>query len=829
MTDHQFARTQKPGLPEYRVDHGEDQWARRFPVDLATLMGKKISPPIESAREIMKKTAGLVSLFARAVALFLGRRPASAVGAFLLLAFPASVRAQPGPLVYVYGRYDLPASNAGTLAASGDFNGDGIPDLVSISYENGSVSVELGQADGSFRDLGVRYPVGVQPVAAAAADFDGDGNVDLAVLNQVCLTDPCPPGLVSILLGNGDGTFRPHVDYPTGPNPNGLVVGDFNGDGHLDLATADAVSRISSGSPGMVSVLLGNGDGTFQSHVDSPAGNGVIGLAAADFNLDGKLDLVVDNHPSFASQTVSLLIGRGDGSFEQPTTLSAGGDPTSLVAADFDGDGNPDLAITTGVGAVAVLRGNGDGTFQPHVDYPGGFGPVRIIATDMNGDGKLDLVISLTTGIPTYGAVSILLGVGDGTFQVRREYATGTFGPLVAGDFNGDGNQDLAIAKGGNTASVLLGSGDGTLEHPTDYGTGNGVAAVATGDFNGDGNLDLVVANSACSCPHGTVSLLLGNGDGTFRPRADFATGEVPIALAIGDFNQDGSLDLAVANSLDGTVSILLGNGDGTFAPQVTFATGRGPSGIIARDFNSDGKLDLAVANVLDNNLSILLGNGDGTFQPHVDYAAGPGAAGITADDFNGDGKLDIAVANTHTPITIRDQGLVSVLLGNGDGTFQTHVDANTASLQPLDVTTGDFDGDGFVDIAVTTALRERGSVSILRGRGDGTFQLSGNPYSTGRFTTPITSGDFNLDGILDLAVVNAGSNSATILRGKADGTFESQGIYGVGVEPSGLATGDFNGDGALDLAVVNQGPNTVSVFLSTVPAPLTPESESRR
>src|SRR5216683_261977 len=672
----------------------------------------------------MKKTAGLVSRIAMAVTLLPLGSSASVVGVVLLLAFPASLRAQHGPLVYVYGRYDLPASNAGTLAASGDFNGDGIPDLVSISYENGSVSVELGQADGSFRDLGVRYPVGAQPVAAAAVDFDGDGNVDLAVLNQVCLTDPCPPGLVSVLLGNGDGTFRPHVDYPTGPNPNGLVVGDFNGDGQLDLATADAVSRISSGSPGMVSVLLGNGDGTFQSHVDSPAGNGVIGLVAADFNLDGKLDLVVDNHPSFANQTVSLLIGRGDGSFEQPTTLSAGGDPTSLVAADFDGDGNPDLAITTGVGAVAVLRGNGDGTFQPHVDYPGGFAGLKIIATDMNADGNIDLVLSLTTNIPSHGAVSILLGVGDGTFLPRREYATGTFGALVAGDFNGDGNQDLAVAKGGNVASILL-----------------------------------------------------GNGDGTFRPRADFATGEVPIALAIGDFNQDGSLDLAVANSLDGTVSILLGNGDGTFAPQVVFATGRGPSGIIARDFNSDGKLDLAVANVLDNNLSILLGNGDGTFQPHVDYAAGPGAAGITADDFNGDGKLDIAVANTHTPITFRDQGLVSILLGNGDGTFQTHVDANTASLQPLDVTTGDFDGDGFVDIAV----------------------------------------------------VNEGSNSATILRGKADGTFESQGIYGVGVEPRGLATGDFNGDGALDLAVVNQGPNTVSVFLSTVPAPLTPESESRR
>ena len=768
----------------------------------------------------MKETSGLVLRFAMAVSLLLKMSPASALGAVFLLAFPAGLRAQPVPLVYVYGRYDLPASNAGALAASGDFNGDGAPDLVSISYENGSVSVELRQPDGSFSDLGVRYGVGVQPVAAAVADFDGDGNLDLAVLNQVCLTDPCPPGSVSILLGNGDGTFRPHVDYATGPNPTGLVVGDFNGDGQLDLATADAVSRISSGSPGMVSILMGNGDGTFEPPIDSPAGTGVIGLVAADFNRDRILDLVVDNHPSIGSQTVSLLIGRGDGSFEQPTNLSAGGDPTSLVAADFDRDGNPDLAITTGVGAVAVLRGNGDGTFQPRVDYLGGFGPVRIIATDMNADDNPDLVLSLTTGIPTHGAVSILLGAGDGTFRPHREYATGTFGALVAGDFNGDGNQDLAVAKGGNTASVLLGNGDGTLDHPTDYSTGNGVAAVATGDFNGDGYLDLAVANSACSCPRGTVSILLGNGDGTFRPRIDFATGEAPNALATGDFNQDGSVDLAVVNSLDDTVSILIGMGDGTFAPQLTFATGRGPSGIIARDFNADGKLDLAVTNALDNNVSILLGNGDGTFQAHVDYAAGPGAAGITADDFNDDGKLDLAVANANTPITIRDNGLVSILLGNGDGTFQAHVDANTASLKPLDVTTGDFDGDGFVDIAVTTALRERGSVSILRGRGDGTFQMSAVPYSTGRFTTPITSADFNRDGILDLAVVNEGSNSTTILRGKVDGTFESQSIYGVGVQPTGIATGDFNGDGAPDMAVVNLGPSTVSVFLSSVPRP---------
>lgn len=324
---------------------------------------------------------------------------------------------------------------------------------------------------------------------------------------------------------------------------------------------------------------------------------------------------------------------------------------------------------------------------------------------DFNGDGKLDLAVA----DQNTGNVSVLLGNGNGTFQPHVDYATGrTPLSVVVGDFNRDGKLDLAVTnESDNTVSVLLGNGDGTFQAAVRYGTGSSPYAVAVGDFNSDGKLDLVVANIYGN----NVSVLLGNGDGTFQAAANYDVGMRPTSIAVGDFNGDGKLDLAVTNLGGNNVSVLLGMGDGTFSARVDYATGSGPNSVALADFNGDGKLDLAVTNQSDNTISVLLGNGDGTFQPPVNYSVGTVPASVAIGDFNGDAKLDLAVANGCGPSGCASGGSVSILLGNGDGTFQAHADYATPRLPAL-VAVGDFNGGGRLDVAVANYVSS--TVSVL-------------------------------------------------------------------------------------------------------------------
>jgi hypothetical protein len=669
---------------------------------------------------------------------------------------------QPGTVSVLLGNGDgsfQPArsysAGSGSLAV-GDFNGDGNLDIVT-----GTV-ILLGNGDGTFQDARNHGGTG-GPVAVG--DFNGDGNLDLAVVNG-------SSGSVSVLLGNGDGSFQPASNFSTGYRPTSVAVGDFNGDGNLDLAVGNGGDVFNPGYS--VSVLLGNGDGSFRPRVDYGAGPVPVYVAVGDFNGDGRLDLAVADNgtfPLFIDGGVSVLLGNGDGSFRPLGTLRTGVNPRSVAVGDFNGDGRQDLAVTNGTygaSTVSVLLGNGDGSFQPARNFSAGYGPSSVAVGDFNGDGRLDLAVANQGG----ANVRVLLGNGGGSFQAAPNYSAGSVPQSVAvGDFNGDGKLDLAVTGYGfqcdeygcvpvdETVRVLLGNGDGSFQPARSYSAGSRPSFVAVGDFNGDGIPDLAVANygdQVHGVP-GSVSVLLGNGDGSFQPARNFSAGSGPYSVAVGDFDGDGRLDLAVTDGGDNSgngqgVSVLLGNGDGSFQPPRTFSAGIAPSSVAVGDFDGDGRLDLAVANVGSNNVSVLLGNGDGTFRPAVNYAAGTYPGSVAVGDFNGDGIPDLAVANVGS-------NNVSVLLGNGDGTFRPAANY-AAGTYPGSVAVEDFNGDGKLDLALLSS----GTARVLLGNGDGTFQTTHVGYAVGNTPSSVAVGDFNGDGLPDLAAANAGSDDVSIL-----------------------------------------------------------------
>ena len=380
---------------------------------------------------------------------------------------------------------------------------------------------------------------------------------------------------------------------------------------------------------------------------------------------------------------------------------------------------------------------------------------------------------SLTSSLSPSGITSENFPISSLTTGVAPAFVT-------AASLRNNGIEDLIVANhSDNTVSVFLGNGDGTFASAVSYPTGLGPACIATGDFNHDGNTDVAVVNKGAN----TVSILLGNGDGTFKPKVDYATGAVPVSVVAGDFNGDGNTDLAVANQADNTISLLFGNGTGAFAPgagiPALLATGRSPTALTVGDFNAakytNGNpiLDLVVANQNDNTISMFLGNGNGTFPPRTDYDTGAAPVYVATGDFNGDGIPDLATAN------FKDN-TVSILLGQAGPT----------------------------------------------GSASGTL-ASRTDYVAGAAPTSIAVADYNRDGIEDLAVTNSSSNSVSILFGGIGGTFNVPYQLNVGTDPLSIVSADFNGDGIPDGAIANNGSNSVSVILnkssSTSPASSAP------
>jgi hypothetical protein len=730
--------------------------------------------------------------------------------------------------------FSTPLPNGAACAAVGDFNGDGIPDLA-LGPVGGFVTIVLGTGDGTFQSP-ANYPVvnnGVMD-ALAVGDFNGDGKADLAAADRF--------NGVHVLLGKGDGTFQPPVTYPPGP-PAGpsstpsqaafVLAGDFNGDGKADLATVNYLGTV-------VNVMLGVGDGTFQPPItvatnlsislaiSFPSNNS---LAMGDFNGDGKPDLVTGNG--------DVLLGNGDGTFQKPVSYLFGSAfAVSVAVGDFNGDGKTDLALADSFGAVRIVPGNGDGTFQSPVAYlpVSGPGVFSMLVGEFNGDGQTDLAVVANTS-----AVSFLLGTtvsvtpGAGSTP-QSAIVTAPFPtPLQVTVKNGANPVISASVTFTSTHSISTGA-TATLSSSTAITDANGVASVTatanstTGKYVVEASaLGVSVAFDLANVPVSGIAhfpilpqfaplgsafpqplqVTLTDSSGspaagvtvTFTAPASGASAVLSSGTAVTNTSGVASVT-ATANNTAGNYSVTasIGGQSAVFLltnlqmppAAVTLGTSSNPSA-----FGSPLTLIATVANpsatgrvTFFDGVAILgakpVSSGVASFSTVVLPAGTHNLKAYYRDDAN-------AITGTSNVLT-------QTVKAAAGGAFAAQAPLNARAPS---VAVGDFNGDGKVDIAFPTSS----GVTVLLGKGDGTFQSPVNYATTGGGGNSIVTGDFNRDGNTDLALTT--NYDVAILLGNGDGSFRPAGNYGVGgaLDPAinAIVVGDFNGDGKADLIVAYQ------------------------
>jgi len=660
----------------------------------------------------------------------------------------------PIPVVAPCGLLGLPGAPSmdagGTRPVLRDVDGDGKLDLVVIDGQ--LVRVSPGNGDATF-GASVTTLLSLSISSIAIADVNGDGKLDLFV--SFTSSDDA----IMVALGDGTGRFTPGPlisgpSYPMGII-QGIALADLNGDGKLDLVVAYPFTA-------RVGTRLGTGDGTFGDETSSAVGAGPSAVAVADLDGDGAIDVIAAN-----ASSVSILRGKGDGTFADKIdrdTLGAG-----LVAADLNGDGKVDLVVQSTLG-ISVLMNDGNGVLRDHVDYPSpsvGIDSLTLAVGDVNSDGKLDVVASRFAGASAanVGYLVVFAGNGDGTLEPAVATPVSALSEIAVGDVNGDHALDVIVSSSDARASVLESDGRGGFLSPTMYAPNAYSAAVVTADLDHDGYVDVVLAGI-------DIGVALGRSEGRFADLVKYPAAAAGAPL-VQDVTGDGVADLVWSSqvgsggSIPGArLGVLPGNGDGSFRAGVETAFAARSTYLFALgDLTGDGKTDLVIAADSSTTLhlgevSVYVGNDDGSFHLGGEPAVIDGIPTLLRlDDANGDGRLDVVAGHRRVcrtpdcsprPYPPGRDG-ISLLLNSGDGTLQAAVPYTGTGGSPIGPLMVDITGDGKLDIVKASSI----GVEIVPGNGDGSFQ----PTLLYRYpvTGPFDVADIDRDGRLDVVTPGNG------------------------------------------------------------------------